>query len=418
MNYDYIIIGGGISGLYTIQELYRKNKSYRLLILDDRTYWGGRLITHKNPSYEIGGARFHDNHPLLLSLLRKYKCHKLPISSKSHFLHKTNHDKIIPYHNANETLEEIMKKIIKQSKKVPKSTLQKYTLKEWIDTLYHDSLFTKKIRDIFGYDSEITQMNAYDSLLSFERDFLTSQFYVVKEGFSELCHRMYTSHKNHSNIDFCLQRYVTHVKKGTHDTYEVNCYHTKTKKEYHYQGNHVIFATKANQLRQFSILKPIFPCLSCIYGAPLLRIYAKYPLYKGKVWFDGMPKIVTNAILRQIIPINPSTGLIMISYTDGQDLDPFWKDKRQKRLKEDKDIEKMIHEHLTILFPHIVIPKPNYFKTHLWTIGCHHWKKGCDSEKMAKRIQNPLPRIHIVGEAFSHKQAWVEGALETVKNNI
>ena len=172
------------------------------------------------------------------------------------------------------------------------------------------------------------------------------------------------------------------------------------------------------KLRQFSILKPIFPCLSCIYGAPLLRIYAKYPLYKGKVWFDGMPKIVTNAILRQIIPINPSTGLIMISYTDGQDLDPFWKDKRQKRLKEDKDIEKMIHEHLTILFPHIVIPKPNYFKTHLWTIGCHHWKKGCDSEKMAKRIQNPLPRIHIVGEAFSHKQAWVEGALETVKNNI
>jgi hypothetical protein len=417
MNYDYIIIGGGISGLYAVQEFHKRNKSHRLLILDERDYWGGRLVTHKTPQYEIGGARFHDNHPLLLSLLKKYNCHKVPISSKSHFLHQNHNNLIIPYHNANMTLETIMKNIIERSRKTPKSTLQKYTLKEWIIHLSKDPQLAKKIRDIFGYDSEITQMNAYDSLISFERDFLSNQFYVVKEGFSKLCRNMYDAHKDNKNIDFCSNRHVNRVKNSSvNGMYEVSCFNTKTKKEYTYKGSHLIFATKAHQLREFTILKPIFPLLSCVYGSPLMRIYAKYPLQKGKVWFEHMPKIVTNAIPRQIIPIDPKSGLIMISYTDGQDLDPFWKDKRQRVLKEDNVIKQMIQDALDILFPHLTIPKPTYFKTHLWTIGCHHWKKGCDSEKIAKQIRHPLPNVSIVGEAFSHKQAWSEGALETVRD--
>ena len=101
--------------------------------------------------------------------------------------------------------------------------------------------------------------------------------------------------------------------------------------------------------------------------------------------------------------------------TDGQDIDPFWKDKRQRVLKNDEVIQEMIRDALDVLFPHLSIPKPTYFKTHLWTIGCHHWKKGCDSETIAQEIRNPLPNVSIVGEAFSHKQAWSEGALETVR---
>ena len=64
--YDYIIVGGGISGLFCLQELYKKNKHCTILIIDDRSYWGGRLHTHKRPQYEIGGARFNVNHKLLL----------------------------------------------------------------------------------------------------------------------------------------------------------------------------------------------------------------------------------------------------------------------------------------------------------------------------------------------------------------
>ena len=52
---------------------------------------------------------------------------------------------------------------------------------------------------------------------------------------------------------------------------------------------------------------------------PLMRIYCVYPKSNnGKVWFNDFGKITTNNKLKYIIPINPSLGIIMISYTDGK----------------------------------------------------------------------------------------------------
>ena len=284
-----------------------------------------------------------------------------------------------------------MKNIIERSKKTPKTTLQKYTLKEWIIHLSKDPQLAKKIRDLFGYDSEITQMNAYDSLISFERDFLTNQFYVVKEGFSELCHRMYQTHQHHKHVEFCLKRHVNHVSELGDGRYKVNCFNTKTKKEYTYEGTRLIFATKASQLREFSILKPIFHLLPCIYNAPLLRIYAKYPRQKGKVWFEDMPKIVTNAIPRQIIPIDPNSGLIMVSYTDGQDLDPFWKDKRKRELKNDEVIQEMIHDALDILFPQLSIPNQPILRAIYGPLDVIIGKRGVTLKPLRKKSDTRFP---------------------------
>ena len=58
INYDYIIIGGGISGLYCAKQLCEKyNNSKKIMIIDERKYPGGRLITHYHPQYEIGGGK-------------------------------------------------------------------------------------------------------------------------------------------------------------------------------------------------------------------------------------------------------------------------------------------------------------------------------------------------------------------------
>ena len=48
----------------------------------------------------------------------------------------------------------------------------------------------------------------------------------------------------------------------------------------------------------------------------------------------------------------------------------------------------------------------------------HHWKKNKDSTLIYNKIKNPLKNIHIIGEAFSEKQAWVEGGLETFHKNF
>ena len=112
-----------------------------------------------------------------------------------------------------------------------------------------------------------------------------------------------------------------------------------------------------------------------------------------------------------MIPINPKTGLIMISYVEGKDADVYLNSKG----KIHKDIQSKIQYELKILFPNKDIVEPTYFQPILWNIGDHAWKPGYDSNKISKKIMNPMKHVYICGEAISHKQSWVEGALETSK---
>tara|TARA_B110000008_G_scaffold90694_1_gene92934 strand:- start:8427 stop:9686 length:1260 start_codon:yes stop_codon:yes gene_type:complete len=416
MPFDYIIIGGGISGLYCLHRLYKKNKGSSILLIDDRDYWGGRLKTHNTPHYEIGGARFNDSHVLLKSLLKEMNCPIYKLPSDVLFLDYNRKTKeVIQYDNVNETFSIIVKMIIDQTKQYPKKVIQQYTLKKWIDHLFQDKATSKSVKDTFGYDSEITEMNAYDALLSFERDFISNSFYGVKNGFSSLCDKIAQTYQDKKQIQLSLHTSIDHIESNG-DNYKVYGKTNKTPKTF--EGTKVIIACKASQLRTFSILKPIFPLLKHIYNAPLLRIYAVYPKMNNVVWFERMPKIITNHPLRQIIPIDTKSGLIMISYCDGHDIDPFWENKKQFILKKERQIQTMIQNYLKELFPTLDVPKPTYFKTHLWTIGCHHWRPNCDSQKIYNQLKQPRKNIHIVGEAFSQKQAWVEGGLETVQNLV
>ena len=113
--YDYIIIGGGITGLYTLHQLEKKYKNKQILLVDERDYFGGRLITHKKPHYEIGGARFNDNHVLLLKLIQEFKLTKVPLSSDKIFIQKTKNDTIL-FDHVNEVFDSIMHNIIKKSR--------------------------------------------------------------------------------------------------------------------------------------------------------------------------------------------------------------------------------------------------------------------------------------------------------------
>ena len=108
--------------------------------------------------------------------------------------------------------------------------------------------------------------------------------------------------------------------------------------------------------------------------------------------------------------MNESTGLIMISYTDDKDTQVYFKN---NKLLDTTTINDKIHKEVCRLFPDKSIPKPTYFKCHLWTEGVHFWRKGSDSQKIFKKILNPEKNIFICGEGFSLNQAWIEGALDT-----
>jgi len=408
LKYDVIIIGGGISGINTALEL---SKTKDVLLLDERNYWGGRINTKNQPHYEIGAARYSDKHKLLKVLINKYHLHSAPLTQSLDYIHKKNKNIIEFFSDSHKSLNNYFKNLLKESKKYPKSVLKDITLFEFMEMSSMCSEESPQlIVNMFGYFSEIKMMNAYDALNTFKNDFVNVQYYILREGLSVLCKKMIEEAIN--NGCECRNKcFVTDVEKcGTGK----NLFKVKTNVDDFYCSD-VVFAIKGSQLRNFEILKDIHEYIESVHQSKLLRIYAKYPVRQNGVWFNNLRRTTTNSFIRQIIPINYESGLIMVSYTDGEDTSHFT-NKHGKLLAETK-IKEKIQTELNVLFKEQV-PQPTYFKTHYWSVGAHHWKPGYDSDVISKKMLNPLKNVFICGEAFSQKQAWIEGALETSENVI
>jgi hypothetical protein len=102
----------------------------------------------------------------------------------------------------------------------------------------------------------------------------------------------------------------------------------------------------------------------------------------------------------------------MVAYVEGADTVPYRTQKGELR-SQDK-LNKEIHEELRRLMPERRIPDPVHFKAYLWTEGGHAWLPRVNSDVAARAILHPRQNAYVCGEAYSHKQAWIEGALETV----
>ena len=274
---------------------------------------------------KLEGARFHMKHKLLVELINEYNIEFQKLPSNMNYINKTRQD-IQYYNNSNNTFKTIMTNIIDKSKRESKTKLLSMTTKQYIDSLCGTNELSTKLINIFGYSSEFLVMNAYDALKQFEDDFITQDFYVLKKGFTYFISKLVSNLQN-MGIIFNHPSFATNVMKEekTYCVYSKNLSNNKIQK---FNTHNVVFATKSEQLKQFNILNTIHKHLSCISGQPLLRIYAKFPKLKqfgNKPWFHDLNRTTTNSFLRHIIPIDPTSGLIMISYTDGKDVSPFLK---------------------------------------------------------------------------------------------
>ena len=77
-NYDYIIVGAGISGLFLTYKLSATD--YKILLLEKSNRVGGRIHTvHSklhNVYYESGAARFNSSHNKTISLINELELDK------------------------------------------------------------------------------------------------------------------------------------------------------------------------------------------------------------------------------------------------------------------------------------------------------------------------------------------------------
>ena len=401
--HDVLIVGGGISGLVVSIELARRG--YKVLLLEYYPNFGGRIVTFRDPKigqYEIGAGRIHKTHIHVHKLIEKYKLHTYPIISESSF---ETPDKSNDFNELFTPLRQVFEKTVNPN------ILARNTIRSCLPETY------KHILDRFPYFAETNIMRADLALSCFDSSkalgpstSTDAEFVGITEGIDSLITNL-VKEAEEAGVILKSRHRVHDIRRLDTNLFEITGSRGKKANEvrFQFQSRQVILATCRCSLGKFSVLNDA-PLLKQLGTSPLLRIYAKYPSNKmGKIWFESLPKLVTTNPLRYIIPINPETGLIMISYTDGDDT-LVWKD------LDGAQLEAKIQSCLIELFPDYDIPAPIYLQKHYWSGGCTYWLPGTyDLTKAAHEAMNPSPNLYIVGESISQQQAWIEGALESAE---
>ena len=154
---------------------------------------------------------------------------------------------------------------------------------------------------------------------------------------------------------------------------------------------------------------------------PLVRMYAVFPVGPDGVWFAGMNKFVCDLQIRYVIPIDPTKGTIMISYTDGPEAEQWI----AKAKKNEKMAQKEVMAQIRSLFPRQKIPDPLFFKIHPWSDGCSYWSpvanKPYDFNLASKASVKPLPdmpELYMCNESWAYAQAWVKCSIDQAQKVI
>lgn len=395
MIYDYIIIGGGISGLNTCYQIKKKNVNKKILLIEKENYLGGRIQSvylPNNNHYETGGIRFYPTHKNLLKLLDNFGYKKKDfITIKNKNLVK---DIIFDKINKNKISinEQELNKLLLDSKKNYKND---YLLKITFETYAREILGNEKLnylKTINGFHHILPYTSALYGLKLLKRDFIDiKEFYLLKYPLSDFVYKI-VEYLTSKNCKIKLnEEFMNYKKEGS--KYIIN---TKNDK---YLCKNIIFALPSEPLKKtfgnsFDLVNPI----------PLCRIFATFP--NDNYWHEDLNFTYTDNKIQRIF--TKGSNLIQISYSSGKNAE-FWNKVKKNETK--KEIVKNLKK---IFKNKYHIKEPEYLAKHYWEAGIHLWKKNVKGEEITKKIIKPFNKenIFICNEAYSKEQRWMEGAIE------
>ena len=414
-NYDYTIIGGGISGLYLTYKLLKRDSKSRVIVLEKEDRFGGRIMTgyikgNKGSLIPIsaGAGRFSKDHLLFMRLLREFGLSKLIVELSDtvlyHHIDARSGQVIIA---SGERLENLIAQVVRGSRNLSKRELIGLSF-VGLASRFLSSSEVQYIMDSFGYYSELVIMNAFSCLQLMEE--LSGRFYALRGGYMPIIDELVSRIRALGGV--VLNRaYVRDV--FTRDSgYSIE--YTCGNKSFIVYSGKCIFAVPTGSLMKFPILRPIWSVLKdSIICAPLCRIFATYRVgLSGSVWFKGLSRITTNNQVRMIIPISEADGVIMISYSDHHFAD-FWKSVYDREGKRGLKREIRVGVSEAMGYP---IPDCLAIEIYYWQCGVGYWTVGSDSLKLSRSFIQPLGKkseLYFCNENIAVSgQQWMEGSLE------
>jgi len=158
-----------------------------------------------------------------------------------------------------------------------------------------------------------------------------------------------------------------------------------------------------------------------IHGQPFLRLYGKFTKNSVPLMKKYAPQLmVVPGPIQKIIPMNPEKGVYMISYSDNQ---------RSLSLKKYLENNSENREHLCrLLEKSLGIPQNEGslemtdIMDFYWPIGTHYYEPLREPFKtrtaFIRKAQHPYDNMLVVGEMIGLNQGWVEGAFDSVENIV
>ena len=400
IDYDICIIGAGISGLYCARELSKAWPDASICILEKYEFIGGRVSTFKkimkgtgSIQWEAGAGRIHKSHTQTLELLREYGIELIPIPPG------------IEWRSALGTEPVEFGRYIQNLgiNTIAGEHLSKKTIHQIIHHLFGRAR-AAKLTDRYEYRSEIDTLRADKAISAILHELGHQEgFSVVRGGFSLLVKAL---------KEDVQKRGVKILRKmEVSDIHKIDKgYRVFVKDHIDIKASKVIVTIPRDAVAQIKCFKNL-PILKKVTMRPLVRMYAVFPTRNGS-WFEGIHKFICEPPVRYVIPMDPTKGSIMISYTDGKDAE-YW----LTRMKQDgKSIQNEVMKQTRSLFPSLEIPEPTYFKIHAWSDGCSYWAPGTYSiEKVSMDSIVPLPKempeVYMANESWAEDQCWVNSAL-------
>lgn len=443
MIYDYIVLGGGISGLYCAHLLLKRTPRSSVLILERESAVGGRVHTYvdKYMTVEAGAGRFNMSHTLLMELLGELGLSRkiYPISSDAGYAPADGSDPRILLGNDIMT-KWYVGKVVLASKLESEKLLKSMSFLDYAKRIIGKNEI-EYIKGSFGYYSELVIMNAYDAIHLLGELGPGNDFGGLKGGLYQIIDKLVNRISRRSGSRILCNKTVIDIQyvykgvgigldsvgaEGTgagtglgssqgsrHNegsVIEVYCKENKRP----YVGLKCICALPKQVAENLAIFRPMKDVFAQIVCAPLCRIYSTFPVVRGETWFSGMPKFTTNNNLRMVIPISEADGVIMISYSDNKYADGW------NRLYKSQGISGVNRELARLMKKStgIDIPTPLSTRVFHWPCGVGYWGIGANSSQFPLQPDLGVP-IYLCGEHYSEKsQQWMEGALETAHRAV
>ena len=423
MVYDYLIVGSGISGLNLSLKLSKKFKNASILVIDSSDNYGGRIHTvyEKDYSYEAGAARFNKNHKNLIKYIKHYGLNKniVKIPSTWNYVQVSNKNIESQFKDVNKLLDFLIKKFNNPNSKTKDYLRSKNLYEVCVDVLGKTEGDFLAMRH--PYYSELHILNAYDALMEFKSDLNENlQFYVLGGGLSQITKSMHNECKQ-NGCEFKLRTRFVNSKYDEINKILKNTCIDQDFNKFVIESKNVILCVDGKAFKKFNLsnfdkymlkskqnftMKDLQNSISV---QPLLRTYAKYR--KGKsAWTKNLSKISTDDKIKFIIPI--TDNVVMISYTDGK-YAKYWHNKSMNSTQLEE-----LNKSLNKIFPDTQISEtPIYLRNYYWEQGASYWEKNINSDLFSEIISKPTKlNLYICGDSFSHRQAWIEGALESSNN--